>query len=104
MVAGLLIPLTLSNASLVKIPRSKMWCLGLYTIGQEVHPTTHVEILDGTIGEFVTDYLAKNGLRIENIGKLSVNNSVQFSGLSDQSWGIRLPFIFKLLAQVEGKG
>ena len=63
----------------------ELWCLDLDGINSEVHPTVHVDFLAGTVGDFVTDYLDKNGSRIDIIGKLSVNNGVQFLGLSDQS-------------------
>ena len=56
----------------------ELWCLGLDKIIHKVHPTARVEVIAGTVREFVTDYLAKNGLRIQIIGQLSVNNSVQF--------------------------
>ena len=81
-----------------------MWCLGLDAICREVHPTAHVEVLDGPIGEFVTDYLAENGRQILIIGQLSVNDSIPFLGFSDQAWGSVLPFITNLLAHVEATG
>ena len=55
----------------------ELWCLVLHGITHEVHPTEHVEVTAGTIGDFVTDYLAENGRRIEIIRKISVNDSVQ---------------------------
>ena len=82
----------------------KLWCLGLDGIFREVHPIARVDILAGTVGEFVTNHLSENGRPINIIRKLSVNNSVQFWGLSDQSWGSRLPFISNLLDQVEATG
>ena len=57
----------------------------------------------GTIKEFVTYYLDTNGRRIAIIGKLSINNSVQFLVFSDQAWGSGLPYIANLLDQVEVK-
>ena len=81
-----------------------MWCLGLDRISRKFHTTARVEVTTGTTIEFVTDYLAENRRRIEIIWKLSVNNSVQFLGLSDQYQGIGLPFICNLIARVDDAG
>ena len=59
---------------------NEWWCMGLEMIWREVHPTDHVDVPDVTVGEFVTDYLAKSGHQILIIGQLSVNDSVQFLG------------------------
>ena len=61
------------------------WCLGLDNISREVHPVAPVEFIDGPVGEFVTDYLAKNGRIIQIIGQLSVNGSVKILGVPNQS-------------------
>ena len=82
----------------------ELWCLVLGNITSEVHPTAQVEVIDGTIEEFVTDYLAKNGRKIQIIRKLSVNDSVQLLGVIAQSWGGLFPFIFNLKAPVEATG
>ena len=71
----------------------KIWCLVLENINCEVHPTAQVEVIPGTVREFVTDYPAGNGRRIQIIGKFSVNNSVQFLGVPNQGGGSVLPFI-----------
>ena len=39
------------------------------------YPTARVEVPDGTVGEFVTDYLTENGRQTLIIGQLSVNDS-----------------------------
>ena len=52
----------------------------------------------------MADYLAENGCIIDIIGQLSVNDSVQFFGLSDQAWGSGFPFIFNVMACVGGTG
>ena len=83
---------------------TKLGCLGLDRIFCEVHPTVCEEIPDVTITKFVTDYLANIGRQFANIGKLSVNDSVQFLVLSDQAKGSRLLYIANLLAQVEATG
>ena len=82
----------------------ELWCLGLDGTIHKVHTTSHVEVTSGTVGEFVINQLAENGRRIKIIRQLSVNNSVQFLDLSDQSWGSGLPFIFNLLYHVEATG
>ena len=56
----------------------ELWRLDLDNISCGVHPTAQVEVTTGTVGKFVTDYLSENGLRTQIIGKISVNNSVQF--------------------------
>ena len=73
----------------------KLWCVVLDRICREIHPTACVDI---------AYHLAKNVCQILNIGQLSVNDSVQFLGLSDQSWGSGLLFIANLLAQVKYAG
>ena len=47
---------------------NELLCLGLDGICHEAHPTARVEIPYGTVGEFVTNYLAENGLQITIIG------------------------------------
>ena len=74
---------------------------GIY---REVHPTACVDIPYGTVGAFVTNYLAENGRLVEIIGEISVNGNVQFLGLSDQVWVSGFPYIANLLDQVEAKG
>ena len=82
----------------------EMWCLGLYSIRREVHPTLCVEVTPGTVRYFMTNYLAKNGRIIKIIRQLSVNDSVQFWGLPDQAGGSGFPFICNLLDHVEATG
>ena len=62
--------------------------MGLDKMSRKVHPTAQVEVTDGTVGEFVTNYLDKNGRRIQIIGQLSVNDSAQFLGVPDQVGGV----------------
>ena len=54
----------------------ELWCLGLDNITREVHPTAQLEVVTGTVGEFVTNYVSENGRRNQIIGKLSVNDSI----------------------------
>ena len=67
----------------------ELWCWDIDGIFREVHPKSHVEIPDETVGEFVTEYLSENGRRNHIIGELLINRGVQFIGLS-QIWGSRL--------------
>ena len=46
-------------------------------------------------------YLAENRHRIQIIGKIPVNDSVQFLDVSHQAWGRGFPFICNLRAPVE---
>ena len=64
----------------------KLWCHSIYGICREVHPTVLIEIPDGTIGLFVSEYLSENRRRNRIIGELSINGRVQFIGLSE-IWG-----------------
>ena len=82
----------------------EFWYLDLDGIIHKDHPTAHVDIPAGTVGDFVTHYLAENGRRIEIIGKISVNGSITFLGLFDQARGTRISFIFNLQARVEATG
>ena len=59
------------------------WCLGLDNITQEFHPTAQVEVVSGTVGEYTINYLAENGLIIPFMGKIPINDSVQFLGIPD---------------------
>ena len=70
-------------------------------ICREVHPTARAEVLAGTVREVFTNYIAENGCQIMIVGQPSVNNSVQFLGLSDQAWGSGLPFISNLLVYIK---
>ena len=78
-----------------------MWCLDLGGICCEVHPTARAEDPAGTVRKFVTYYLAYNRRQILSIGQLSVHESVQCFGLSDQAWVSGVSFISNILAQVE---
>ena len=79
----------------------KFWCQDLDRICREFNTNARVDIPDGTIREFVTEYLAENGHQIRITRELSVNKTVQFLGLSDQVWGNGLPYISNPWGQVE---
>ena len=70
----------------------EVWSLGLEGIICKVHPTVQVEVPAGTVGEFVNNYLAENGRRIQIIGQLSINRSAQFLVVPTQALGHGLPF------------
>ena len=76
----------------------ELWCLDLYNTTHEVHPTGCVEVIYGTVGDFVTNYLAENECRIHIIGQLSVNDSVYFLVVPTQAWGRGLTFLRNLQA------
>ena len=79
----------------------ELWCLGLDGISHESHPTDQVEVIAGIIEEFLTNFFLENAHIILIIGKISVYNSVQILGITDQSGGSGLSFIFNLLSRVE---
>ena len=82
----------------------EVWSLVLCRIILEVHPTAQVEVVSGTIREFVTNYLPENGQKIQIIRQLSINNSVQFLGVPYQAWGFGLLFLSNLQAPAEATG
>ena len=58
---------------------NKLWCLGLDSIYREIHSTAYVEILGGTVREFITDYLAEMDVKLrlsENFLSTSPSNFV----------------------------
>ena len=63
----------------------ELWCLGLDNITSKVHPTYQLDVGDGTMEEFMTNYLAENGRIILIIGQPSINRSVQFLGITNFS-------------------
>ena len=73
----------------------EIWSLGLDGIISKVHPTAQIEVIAGTIREFVTNYLAENGRRIQIIGGKSINNSVQFFGVTNHNEGSGLHLFLK---------
>ena len=82
----------------------KLWCLRLDSITWEVLPTSQVEVVNGTMEEFTTDYLVKDGRRILIIGQLSINGSVRFLGITDFVRGSWLYFLTNLQAIAEATG
>ena len=82
----------------------KVWGLVLYGIIRKVHPTAQLEVTSGTVGEFVTNYLSKNGHIIQIIRQLYVNDSIQFLGVPDQGEVSGLSFIFNIQARAKAIG
>ena len=81
-----------------------LWCLGLDKTSREVLPAEQVEVIAGTVGEFVTNYPSENGCRIQIIGQISVKDSVQFLGVPGHGGGSGLKFIYNLQSPVEATG
>ena len=61
----------------------KSWCHRIGGICHEVHLTAHIEIPDGSFGEFVTKYLSVNGRLNQIIGELSINCIIKFIRISE---------------------
>ena len=60
----------------------KIWCLGSVGVIREFHLTAQIDVGDGTVGQFMKNYLAENGHRIPVIGQLSINRSVKCLGVT----------------------
>ena len=71
---------------------NKLWWHGIGGICREVHPTARIDIPDWSVGEFITEYLSKNGRCNRIIGEIPINGSVQFIGIPE-IWGSGFPFI-----------
>ena len=82
----------------------EVWSLGLDGIVRKVHPAARVEVVSGTAGEFLNNYLAENGCIIQIIEQLSINDSVQFLGVTAQAWGRGFTFLYNLQAPSEATG
>ena len=81
----------------------KLWCWDVDGICRKVHPTASVDIPAGTLGEFVTNSLSRNGWHNQAIGELLNNGRVQFIGLFE-IWGSGLLYRSNLLGHVEATG
>ena len=64
---------------------------------REVHPTAHVYVNAGFVGEFVTDCLTPSWRRIPMFGVNSINGSVQWLGVPDFLWTDRPPWAGNLM-------
>ena len=76
----------------------KFWCLGSDGVNHEDHPTLQRYVGAGTVGQFMTNYLAENGRIIPVISQLSINRSVEILGIPADAWGYGLPFIDNIQA------
>ena len=76
----------------------KIWCLGYDGVTLEVHLTAQIEVCAGTVGQFMTNYLAENGCRTPVIGQFSITGSVKLLGIPFSAWGHVLLFIENLQA------
>ena len=81
----------------------ELWCWDIYRICREVHPTARVDLLAGTVRQFFTEFLFKNGRRNWIIVEFSINGSVKFIRFSE-IWGSILLYIPNIMAQVEAIG
>ena len=75
-----------------------LWFHGINGLCREVHSTVRIEIPSGTIKKFIAEYLSANGWHNRIIGEISINNSVQFFGLSE-IWGSELLYVANSRAQ-----
>ena len=64
----------------------ELWCHSLAGLYRKVHLTSQLEIANGTVGEFITNYLTSDRCRNGITGEVSINGSVQLLGLPDV-WG-----------------
>ena len=55
----------------------EIWCLGSDGIACEVHPIARVDVSARVVGQFLPDYLAKNGCRIPILSQIFINGSVE---------------------------
>ena len=70
----------------------ELWCHSLAGIYRKVHLTSQLEIANGTVGEFITNYLTSDRCRNGITGEVSINGSVQLLGLPDV-WGGSFPYV-----------
>ena len=59
----------------------EIWCLSSDRITREVHPTAQLDVSAVVIGQFLSNYLAKNGRRIPILGQICINGSVKCLGI-----------------------
>ena len=61
----------------------EVWALGFNRITREVHLIVQVDVGDGVVGQFSSEYLTENECRITILGKISMNGSVEYFGIPD---------------------
>ena len=59
----------------------KVWSIGSNGMLREVRPTEQVDVSAGTVGQFLTNYLAENGRIIRILSQISIDESVKFLGI-----------------------
>ena len=57
--------------------------LGSEGVTREVYLTVWLDVGDGTVGQFLKNYLAENSRRIDILSQISINGSVKFLGIPD---------------------
>ena len=72
-------------------------------ISRRVHPTARAEVPYGTVGEFLTDYLAEMDVKSRSLATFRQRQR-PFFGLSVQAWGSVLLYIVNLLAHFDSTG
>ena len=60
----------------------KFWDFGDDGVTREVHPTSQVDVGAGVVGEFATNYLTESGRRIPIFGRIYINGSVEWLGVT----------------------
>ena len=61
----------------------EVWCSSSNGITREVHPTARVDVGAGVVLQSLSNYLTENGCRIPILGKISINESVEYLGIPD---------------------
>ena len=61
----------------------EVWTFGEDGVTREVHPTAQVDVGTEYFGEFVTDYVTPSWRRFPMFGRNSINESVEWLGITD---------------------
>ena len=61
----------------------EVWGGGFGVITREVHLTAQVDFGAGVVGEFLSNYLTESGRRVPILGRISINESVEYLGVPD---------------------
>ena len=64
-------------------PIHEVLAFGDNGVTREVHPTAWVDVGAGVVREFASYYLTESGRRIPIFGRISINGSVEYFGISD---------------------
>ena len=61
----------------------EVWTFSEDCVTREVHPTARIDVGDGLVGEFATDYLTPSWSRVPMFGRNYINGSVEWLGVPD---------------------